>query len=153
MKCTLCEEGVSLRELAAPKLKVAEKRKAAQAEHQAAVDAKAQKRAKHSGKEPSKRLFVGALPLVIDVSTINETFGGSVKLVHWITDHTTGLFYGSAFVQMASLSEAKRIVEMAHADGGIKIGKRKLRINFAPPSETDVWPPLDHVPRERPPVP
>lgn len=60
----------------------------------------------------------------------------------WIQDRTTGLFYGAAFLHMASLAAAKRLVNRE----GLKMGKRKLRVNFAPPAE----PPEGEL--ERPPV-
>merc|ERR1712228_749138 len=101
MQCPLCEEGFSLRELNLPQLQKAEKRKA-----QNVVDVKAAaKRAKYSDRPPSKRLFVGGLPFVVDASTIREALGGGVDFIHWIPDRTTGLWYGSAFVQMESKNE------------------------------------------------
>mmetsp|Transcript_79459 Transcript_79459/g.177971 ORF Transcript_79459/g.177971 Transcript_79459/m.177971 type:complete len:509 (-) Transcript_79459:81-1607(-) len=149
MQCPLCEKGFSLRCLAAPELREAEKRKA---EAKAAMgEREAKRRAKHGGKDPSKRIFVGSIPLVIDASTLKEALGGGVKMIHWIADRTTGLFYGSAFVQMESKAEAKRVVQSAQE--GLRLGKRKLRVNFAPPNEGEEWPPPDFVQLERPQVP
>jgi len=150
MRCPLCEEGHSLRELEAPRLQSAEKRKP-QAE-QVTAGAKAAKRARQESKEASTRLFVGSLPFVVDASMIRKTLQGRVRLIHWITDRSTGLWYGSAFVQMESLAEAKRAVELARAGGGVRIGKRKLRVNFSPLTESNEWPPPDHRSLERPPV-
>jgi len=149
MQCPLCDEGFSLRELATPKLQVVEKRKAVHAENEASKKAK---RLKHADRPPSQRLFVGGLPLVIDATTVRETLGAGTELIHWIPDRTTGLWYGSIFVHMASLDDAKRVVQQAHACE-IRIGKKKLRANFAPPSESDEWPPLGFKQLERPPVP
>ena len=64
------------------------------------------------------RIFVGKLPLTVDVEHLREVLSEvtkacddieakdpatlrPVKFVHWITDKTTGAFYGSAFVQMS----------------------------------------------------
>lgn len=150
MKCPLCIEGYSLRELDTPKLKEAAKRKEI---GMSATTKRAEKRAKFADKEPSKRLFVGNLPLVIDATTIKNTLGGMIDLVHWIPDRGTGLWYGSTFVQMSTQYEASQIVRLARENQGIKIGKRKLRINFAPPTEDEVWPPSGFKQLERPPIP
>jgi predicted sulfurtransferase len=149
MQCPLCKEGHSLREMEKPMLEKAEKRKA-----NSEIDQKrAAKRAKHEGKDPSRRLFVGNLPLTMCVATLKEALGTGVKLVHWIPDRQTGLWYGSTFVEMSTLGYAKRVVEAAKAEAGLKIGKRRLRVNFAPPNEDEAWPPEDFEQKERPPVP
>ena len=57
-----------------------------------------------------------------------------VLRVRWLNDRTTGLFYGSAFVEMASLDAARRAVEAA--DGaGIALRGRRLRVRYAPAAE------------------
>eukprot|EP00971_Amphidinium_carterae_P035818 704838-Amphidinium_carterae.1 len=43
-------------------------------------------------KEPSKRLFVGNLPLVADLETLKAALGQGVELVHWILDRKTQLW-------------------------------------------------------------
>ena len=68
--------------------------------------------------------------------------GEEVRCVDWIQDRATGLFYGAAFLHMESLAAAKRLVNRE----GLKMKKRKLRVNFAPPAE----PPECEL--ERPPV-
>jgi len=151
MKCPLCEEGHSLRELQAPRLHGAEKRRP-EAEL-AAAGAKAAKRARKESKEASTRLFVGSLPLLIDARTIKNAFRGGVELIEWITDRKTKLFYGSAFVLMKSQAEADRVVQLARAEGGIRIHNRKLRVNYSPPASPDEWPDPDFRSLERPPVP
>eukprot|EP00931_Biecheleriopsis_adriatica_P106410 TRINITY_DN80871_c0_g1_i2.p1 TRINITY_DN80871_c0_g1~~TRINITY_DN80871_c0_g1_i2.p1 ORF type:complete len:521 (-),score=119.91 TRINITY_DN80871_c0_g1_i2:43-1605(-) len=153
LQCPLCEEGFRLRDLEAPALKRAEKRKAAQMEAGGIAEKTAKRRAKHGDKPPSKRLFVGGLPLVIDAKAIRETLGDGVEFIHWIPDRETGLWYGSTFVQMASKAEAKRVVKEAGEGTGIRIGKRKLRINFSPPQNGETWPPADATQLERPRVP
>jgi len=149
MRCPLCEEGHTLRELEAPRLQSSEKRPAPECSSGTVQG----KRARHTDKAVSTRLFVGSLPLVIDAATIKKALGGSVELLHWICDKSTGLWYGSVFLQMTSTTEAKRVVKQAHTASGIKVGNRKLRINFAPFSDADAWPPAGHKHLERPPVP
>mmetsp|Transcript_9409 Transcript_9409/g.15196 ORF Transcript_9409/g.15196 Transcript_9409/m.15196 type:complete len:523 (+) Transcript_9409:53-1621(+) len=150
--CPLCEEGFFLREAAKPVLhEAAQKRKATEAE--ARCDEKKAKRAKHEGKPPSERIFVGNLPLVIDASTLRSTLGPGVAFIHWIPDRKTGLWYGSTFVQMDTKKDAKRVVEQAQNEGFKLDKKKRLRINFSPPSETDEWPPANFQQLERPPVP
>merc|ERR1712151_1252194 len=95
----------------------------------------------------------GNLPLVINATMIREALGGGVKLVYWIADRTTDLFYGSTFLEMESVEEAKRVVQLAADGNGIRLGKRRLRINFSPPLATDKWPPKRYKELERPPVP
>ena len=46
-----------------------------------------------------------------------------VEIVQWIHDKTTGFWYGSSFVKMATLRDAERVVEAA---GSLRIGKRGL---------------------------
>merc|ERR1719162_849296 len=74
LQCPLCEEGFSLREKEAPRLKRAEKRKAAHEGEKAGPS----KRQKHLEREPSTRLFVGNLPLAIDTPAIQKALGGPV---------------------------------------------------------------------------
>jgi len=153
MKCPMCSAGekFSLRQLSPPRLvnleNATRKRKHLGANLQASA-----KKSKHANKEPSKRLFVGKLPLVTDVASIGEALGTRVKTIKWILDQERGLFYGSAFVQVRSLDEATRAVEKA-ATEGIKMGSRRLRVNFAPPREDEEWPPRDYEHFERPPLP
>lgn len=151
-KCPLCEEGFELRTLNRPSLRMAQKRKAGDA---AGEDpgSKAAKKKQKLDKEPSTRLFVGNLPLVIDAQTIRKALGKGVKLIHWIPDRQTGLWYGSIFVEMETLEDATRVVGFAAKKNGMVIGKRSLRIGYSPPGEDIVWPPQKHEERERPPVP
>jgi len=72
--------------------------------------------------------------------------------VHYITDRTTGLFYGAAFVKMESMPAARRAVQRA-ADGSITLTSRRLRVGFAPLKEGDKWPPSGLTESERPPIP
>jgi len=149
LECPLCEEGWTLRELEAPKLHRAVKRKA---ESQSGTASK-RNREKHQNKAPSTRLFVGNLPFVVDASAIREALGKSFKLLQWITDQKSGVWYGNAFVELRSLKEASEAVEGAGSADGTRIGKRRLRVNFAPPKDGATWPPKGHVPHDRPPIP
>ena len=46
------------------------------------------------------------------------------------------------------------MVDRAGAPGGIKVGNKKLKINFSPPKESEgSWPAADHKEIERPPIP
>lgn len=146
IQCPLCEEGFKLRDLQAPTLHTG-KRKADAPE----ANAPRSKKRALPIKPPSQRLFVGNLPLVIDSSTVRNALGSGVRYIHWIPDRTTGLWYGSAFVQTSSLKEAERIVKEAAAKS-FKIGKRKLRIKFSPVAENEEWPPSSKE-LERPTVP
>ena len=84
---------------------------------------------------PSRRIFVGNLTLLTTASILRAGIdccaaagerqcnggggggGGSgggqesmVETIHWIVDHKTGAFFGSAFVYMSSVEAAKRVV-------------------------------------------
>jgi len=154
MKCPLCEGGdrFQLRQKSPPRLvnpeNATRKRKSA-LDRNASASAK---RAKYADKEPSTRLFVGKLPLAVDVKIVGKALGCKVAVVQWLHDHETGFFYGSAFVEAPTLQEATTAVEKA-STAGIKIGNKRLRVNFAPPREDERWPPKGHKHLERPPVP
>jgi predicted sulfurtransferase len=155
MKCPLCECGdrFRLRNMEHPKFinreNATQKRKIAPTEQK-----NLSKRLKHCGKDPSKRLFVGKLPLVMDATKLAEALEGKIKVLRWIPDRTTGFWYGSVFAEMASLEDAETAVKRAQdPKGGIKLGKRSIVVNFAPPNEGEEWPPADHKHHERPPIP
>eukprot|EP00928_Gymnodinium_smaydae_P012678 TRINITY_DN14602_c0_g6_i2.p2 TRINITY_DN14602_c0_g6~~TRINITY_DN14602_c0_g6_i2.p2 ORF type:complete len:345 (+),score=81.79 TRINITY_DN14602_c0_g6_i2:552-1586(+) len=156
MRCPLCEEGFSLREYEAAELKDAGEA-APTAKNPARPDVVGEKarlkREKYADREPSTRIFVGALPLVIDAQALSATIGGDVKRIRWIPEKKTGLFYGSTFVEMNSLEAAKRVVAEASEGRGLRMGKRRLRVSFAPLKEGEEWPPPGHVDLPRPPVP
>ena len=102
--------------------------------------------------EPSKRLFVGNLPLLVAAADIRKVLAsaqgggeGGVGVesdaiaLDWLTDRETGAFYGSVFVKMSSLDAAQRLVAAARRDKGVRIAgvgackrPRLLRIQFAP---------------------
>ena len=95
---------------------------------------RAKREAKAAAAPPATRLFVGGLPFVTcaaDVRRALATASGMggldsddraaaaaaaascIKAVRWLSDHETKLFYGSAFVEVASLEAAKAIVAKA----------------------------------------
>eukprot|EP00933_Yihiella_yeosuensis_P060558 TRINITY_DN63307_c0_g1_i1.p1 TRINITY_DN63307_c0_g1~~TRINITY_DN63307_c0_g1_i1.p1 ORF type:complete len:528 (-),score=140.07 TRINITY_DN63307_c0_g1_i1:150-1733(-) len=157
LQCPLCEEGFRLRDLEGPALNVvAEKRKATNQEAGGAASRAKKRREKYAENAPSKRLFVGKLPLTVNLKEVKEALGSGVRALQWIVDKETRLWYGNSFVQMTSKADAKRVVEEASKDPGIKIGKRKLRINFVqiPEGEDDVSPfGQDFQQLQRPPIP
>ena len=88
----------------------------------------------------------------------------TIVCIRWLTDRSSGLFYGSAFVEVRSLDAAKALVEAAGRheataqgsqtalDGGIKLQGRRLRVHYSSPKDSEVWPPPPGDERERPPV-
>ena len=120
-------------------------------------DARAKKVVKQ--KEASTRIFVGNLPYTSTAKALKNALmstEGCAEYVEWLTDKSTGLFYGSAFVEMESVKAAKRAVERA-SKGLLSLQqagqkeKRILRVGFNPVKEGEVWPPETHK-RETPPV-
>ena len=129
-----CEAG------AAPEVETEEDRKKAK---KAAKKAKKEKGEAPGDEAGSRRVFVGKLPLTVDASMVKAALSlgaaggaeavaatgatlaaGAVEAVHWITDKTSGAFYGSCFVQMKTreLAEAAvasySAVAVASAVGG-----------------------------------
>jgi len=154
MKCPLCESGdkFKLRNMEHPKFinreNATQKRKIDPTEQR-----NVNKRLKHAGKDPSKRIFVGKLPLVMDAAKLADILEGTVKVLRWIPDRSTGFWYGSVFAEMSTLEEAEKAVQRATAPSGTKVGKRRIVVNFAPPNDGEEWPPADHKNLKRPPIP
>ena len=121
---------------------------------------RAKREAKAAAAPPSTRLFVGGLPFTTCATDVrralSEACNGAdgaaagasyssysspvgpsecVAAIRWLTDHSTNLFYGSAFVEVHSLEAAKAIVAKAaepppaqpppEADDGTKKKKKK----------------------------
>ena len=106
-------------------------------------------------KEPSRRLFVGRLPLTITASALRKAMTGT-ESVHWIVDRDTGAFYGSAFLWMTSLEDAARVVAAA-GNSEMQVETRKMfkairRVAYAPLREHETWPPVGHCETEYPPL-
>jgi predicted sulfurtransferase len=93
---------------------------------------------------PSRRLFVGKLPLVITSSKLRTTLLEALKqeqastglaafpvnpnrieAVEWIVDRTSGAYYGSAWVNMARLEDAKTLEAKAKYEPSSKSSKSK----------------------------
>ena len=114
----------------------------------------------------SKRLFVGKLPLTITASKLRLAFENckcKVESIHWIVDRDTGAFYGSAFCQMASIEDAKKVqafrsirLPQMFKKKGTGIGRKKqqrtARVAFAPLKEDEVWPLASYSEPEYPPI-
>mmetsp|Transcript_26043 Transcript_26043/g.44245 ORF Transcript_26043/g.44245 Transcript_26043/m.44245 type:complete len:564 (+) Transcript_26043:25-1716(+) len=115
----------------------------------------------------SQRLFVGKLPLTMTASKLRRAFEGhncKVQSVHWIVDHNTHAFYGSAFCYMASMEDSQRAQEMGGvlrllhdfrkkgSGKGRKKQQRMARVASAPLREGEVWPPESFCETEYPPI-
>ena len=154
--CPLCTEGY-LAPQALPSLGGGLSATDAAGRDAAGRDADApRKRRKGADAPPSCRLFVGSLPLATDAAAVRRALGfgmpARVELVHWLQDRETRLFYGSAFVRMASVEHASEAVAAAATAQGIALKGRKLRVSFSPPKEDQQWPPEGYVETERPPL-
>jgi predicted sulfurtransferase len=113
---------------------------------------------------PSERLFVGNLPLLVSASAVREALlkaqgpqGEAARQLQWLFDRTTGAFYGSIFVKMGSVKAARLVVEAAASKAGIRLAgsggckrPRRLRVHFAPYQGS--WPPEGHMEHELPPL-
>lgn len=82
------------------------------------------------------RLFIGNLSFQIN-ETILEEFLPGLTHVKWITDKTTGKFYGSAFIEMLTSQHAADAV----GKNGQSVSDRPIKINYAPALPGDHWPP------------
>lgn len=157
LTCELCKEGYKAPD-AAPNL-VQLKRKAESIVHNETKKKQRGELAKDVASNCYKlhrdRLFLARLPLAISKSTLSSALSDSdnaIKIVHWLKDKKSGAFYGSCVVEMASTQAADKVMQRASTDGGIKIGKKKIKVSFVNVKEEEQWPPKDHVPREFPPV-
>ncbi len=90
------------------------------------------------------RLFVGNLPFAISEPTLNTHLEECITHVKWITDKTTGKFYGSAFVEVRNSKDAAKAVTQMN---GTTLMGRPIKINFAPVrlGEENDWPPRSRV--------
>lgn len=160
MVCKLCEEGYAgMKQVALPGVVFKNSSGKRTRNETAPAQARGKKMAKE--KSSSTRLFVGNLPYTVTKKQLEMSLlsieGGVVGL-RWLTDRDTGLFYGSALVEMENLKAAQRAIDKA-ASGSIamqapgKKGKRKLRVGFHPPRPDEEWPPPDSLPAtDLPPV-
>lgn len=115
-------------------------------------------------KGPSRRLFVGRLPLTITATALRKALvlaagdsGAEVTTLQWIVDRDTGAFFGSVFCEMSSLACAARVVALAPIEleqGTLKQSQkiRRVRVAYAPLRENEAWPPVEHCGTEYPPI-
>ena len=99
--CPLCKAGFDgARKVPLPSVLLLNKRKA---ENQVVSQGASCRRKLTVVRDPSVRLFVGNLPYTTNVDAVEAALGGSITHLEWLLDHTTGLFYGSCFVELQSL--------------------------------------------------
>jgi predicted sulfurtransferase len=112
--------------------------------------------------EGATRLFVGKIPLTVTAAELEaalcqktapegaqKSLNGNATCIQWIGDKTSGLFYGSCFVEMKTHELAAASVEAAEQKK-VSLKGRNLKVSFSPPKEGDVWPPAGHVALDRP---
>lgn len=160
--CPLCERGHNLRDLPLPDL-VGQKRKLALASD--ADTAGAKKRAVKADLEHVRWVHVAKLPLVITAQDVRLALAGVIPgkdapksvstangggRVEWISDKTTGFFYGSAYVEFPNVEDAEGAVARA-VERPPKVGNRLIRVNFAPARAKDAGRAGNAA--ERPPIP
>lgn len=154
LTCELCKEGYKAP--GAPPDLIALKRKA-----ESLVESDPPPKKNRAGGTSSEnahhdnRLFIARLPLTITKTKLPGALSctlDDLKVVHWLTDKNTGAFYGSCVIETVSATAAASIVQRAESGGGLKIGKKKIKVSFASIKEGEKWPPEGHVEREFPPV-
>jgi RNA recognition motif-containing protein len=84
------------------------------------------------------RLFCGNLARKITEEDLMQRMEG-ITYIKWITDKTTGEFYGSSFLEMKDPQSAAAAVMQDKS----KFMGRPLKIYYCPPRPGDVWPPHD----------
>jgi cold-inducible RNA-binding protein len=82
--------------------------------------------------EENKRLFVGSLSWNTTDESLAEAFGqaGNVVSAKVITDRDSGRSKGFGFVEMATVEEAQKAIDMF---AGKELDGRTLTVNFAKP--------------------
>lgn len=76
----------------------------------------------------TNRLFLGNLAFKITESKIASFFAdcGEVSNIQWVTDKTTGQFYGTAFIEFADVDSAQK----ALSKNGKKCMERPMKVNY-----------------------
>lgn len=105
----------------------------------------------------SQRLFVGKIPLTTTASKLRQAFGDAkIETIHWIVDHQTKAFYGSAFCQMVSIEDAVKAQSLGSISLSPSKNKKRKRqkpnIAFAPLRQNEIWPSASYVEMEFPPI-
>lgn len=90
------------------------------------------------------RLFLGNLPFTVTEETLNSHLKETITHIKWITDKTTGKFYGSAFVEVRTSKDAAMCMKKLN---GSQLMGRPLKLNYAPvrEGEENDWPPRSRV--------
>lgn len=82
------------------------------------------------------RLFCGNLNKKVTEEDLKSCIEG-ITYIKWITDKTTGEFYGSSFIEM---KDARAAIAAVAKDKQKFMG-RPLKIYYCPPRPGDTWPP------------
>ena len=100
------------------------------------------------------RVFLRRVPLTASFTKIRAVLGeDKVQKVNWLTDKTSGGFYGSCIVALNSSFDMKQILEKASLAGGIKIDRKGIKVAEVFRKEEDVdLSDGDFVQREYPPI-
>lgn len=148
LRCPLCVEGY-MAPKEAPDL-IRQKRQLGVLD---ANEPAAAKRSKTGSLEPSTRLFVGRIPLAMSFKRLQKALKAELAAVDWLEDHSTGRFYGSAFVGLKCLRDAKSVHWQANKKG-LKFSKKAkpLKVVFAPLRPDEQWPQEGFVQSQYPPV-
>lgn len=114
------------------------------------------KASRDSEQTHDKRLFLARLPLTTTQSKIKEVLKHNgvddINIIHWLTDKTSGGFYGSCVVEMKTPKAAKHAAETGAGTLGYKIDKKRIKVGHAVVKEDEVWPPVGYESREFPPL-
>ena len=112
-------------------------------------------------KSATHRVFVRKLPFVVNASALRaairdkllQTDNGErfkpheqVSLVHWLADKSTGLFYGSALLQMGNADAARALCE----SNELLVGGKKAQVKLSPLRADEEWPPANYVETDLP---
>ena len=97
----------------------------------------ASKRLASGSKESNSdcRVYLGNLSFKVDEETLRQHFGacGKVKKVDFITDYTTGRFYGTAFIEFESPDAARKAVMF----NGQKLLGRPMKVEAPKQAQKD----------------
>ena len=82
----------------------------------------------------NKRLYVGGLPYSVTDEELEQVFSahGTVESARVITDKYTDSSRGFGFVEMSTVEEAEKAIEVLN---GSELGGRSLTVNIARPRE------------------
>lgn len=159
LRCPLCVEGYVVPS-AVPDL-IGQKRQLGVGDSVATSNVIAAKRSKTGVRiesAPSTRLFIGHIPLCMSIKRLRKALQTDLSIVDWLVDHNTGQFYGSAFVQLPTLQQAKQVVYRCSVRSkkqqGIKFSKKSqpLHATYAPLLPEEQWPPIGFTQMQNTPV-